>query len=98
MEMNVIGIGDVAFVTAGYEMFAANGIYIKENSPYKATFILYLANGSGNYIPAEYAYNFDGGYEVGAGYPRGAAEELANGYVSMLEELYAGATGGQNNG
>lgn len=98
MQVDVFQLGELGFASVPYEMFDTSGQFIKENSPYKATFILYLANGSGTYIPAEYAYNFEGGYEVGAGYPKGAAEELANGYVSMLEELHAGVTGGQNNG
>ena len=83
-------LGDVAFVTAPYEMFDTNGRYIKDNSPFNTTFVVTCANLSGGYMPAEWAYYEDvQAYEVGnGGYDKGTAETLANGYVEMLNELH----------
>ena len=83
-------LGDVAFVTAPYEMFDTNGRYIKDNSPFNTTFVVTCANLSGGYMPAEWAYYEDvQAYEVGnGGYDKGTAETLANGFVEMLNELH----------
>lgn len=97
MNVDVFQLGELGFASVPYEMFDSNGMFIKENSPYKHTFILYLCNGSGTYIADRASYNY-GGYEVQhGGALKGAAEELASGYVAMLEELYTGVTGGENN-
>lgn len=87
MELNAVSIGSVAFVTAGYEMFAANGMYIKENSPYDMTFVVGYSNEHNNYIPASYVFEYDA-YEVDNNYfEKGTAEMLAEKFVSMLETL-----------
>lgn len=86
-----ISVGDLAFAVASYEMFTANGVYIKENSPFDMTFILTCANTSNRYMPAEHAYNYKGeqAYEVGnGGFEKGVAEIVANGFVEMLTELH----------
>lgn len=85
-------IGDVAFITAAYEMFDTNGVFIKENSPYDMTFVVTMANGVAGYVPAEWAYEYGENvvaYEVATGgHAKGTAETLANGFVEMLTELY----------
>lgn len=96
----VFCVGDLAFVSVSYEMFDTNGSFIKENSPFDATFIMYLSSdGDGvGYVAAEGAYDY-GGYEVEyRNYPKGSAELLADGYVGMLKQLHEGVTGGQGNG
>lgn len=85
-----ITIGDVAFVTAPYEMFNGSGEYIKENSPFDITFISTVSNGGKGYIPTEETFEY-GGYEVSrCNYDKGTAEKLAEGYVALLKELYDG--------
>lgn len=85
-----ISMGDVAFITAPYEMFDTNGRFIKDNSPFETTFVVTCANSSNKYVPAEWAYYEDVvAYEVrAANYPKGTAEGLADGFVEMLNELY----------
>ncbi len=71
-------IGDVAFTMHPYEMFDTNGKFVKDNSPFNITFVVTLANNSGGYIAAEWAYEY-GGYEVEyVGYNKGTAEDLAS--------------------
>lgn len=81
-------VGDVAFVTAPYEMFDTNGKFIKENSPFAMTFVVTCANDARGYIASKNTYAY-GGYEVEySGYARGTAEALADGYVQLLHSLY----------
>lgn len=83
----VISVGDISFVTAPYEMFAAHGVYIKDNSPFSSTFIISCANGSMGYIPTNLAYDY-GCYESHTGrFARGTGDELAESFVSALNEL-----------
>lgn len=87
MELNALRAGDIAFATVPYEMFNSNGRYIKENSPFKMTFVLGYCNGFNSYLPDDNAFNYDC-YEVNARrFPRGSAEEVARRNVQMLEEL-----------
>ena len=80
-------IGDVGFAVAPYEMFDTNGMYIKENSPFKMTVITTCANGAYGYIPTEIAIEH-GGYEPdNTRYAAGTAEELAELYVKLLTDV-----------
>jgi len=85
MGLHAISIGDaVSFITAPYEMFAAQGVYIKENTPYDMTFVMTCCNGATSYLPTEKAYDF-GCYESHTGrFERGTAEDLAETFVEML--------------
>ena len=88
IELNAIRVGPVGFVTAPYEMFDTNGMFIKENSPFDTTFVMTCANGDNNYIAAEYAFEGSGTYEVhNRTYPKGSAEALADTFVEMLKSL-----------
>ena len=90
--MYVFSIGDIAFVSAAYEMFSENGTYIKENSPFDVTIVCTLGYYAVGYIPSYDAYEYEGvglSYEASAGYyARGTGEALAEKYVEMLNELY----------
>jgi len=86
MEINTIALGDIAFVTAPYEMFCDNGKTIKESSPYKMTFILTCSNGAHNYLASDFSFSH-GCYEADTRiYPRGTAERLVENYLEMLQE------------
>lgn len=87
MEMNVIGIGDVAFVTAGYEMFAGNGLYIKENSPYKMTVIMGYANDNNMYIPSIDSFEYEAYENDQCRYEPGTGEMLAETLLNMLKQI-----------
>jgi len=88
VPLNAFVIGDVAFVAAPYEMFSANGQFVKENSPYKMTFVSTCTNGYDSYIPYAPTYEY-GGYEAnGCSYVKGTAEKLADTFVAMLKQLH----------
>ena len=81
-------IGEFAFITAPYEMFAQSGMDIKSGSPYDTTFIISMQNGSDGYIPTKPAYDY-GCYESHTGkYAPGTAELLVEEFVGMLEQLH----------
>ena len=88
IEINAIRIGSIGFVTAPYEMFDVNGMFIKDGSPFETTFIMTCCNGGNNYIAAQYAFDGGGTYEVhNRTFPAGTAEDLADTYVEMLTGL-----------
>ena len=77
-------IHDLAFVAATYEMFSENGVAIKENSPYKYTFII---SGNRSYIPSigTFAYqSYEGDVTY---YIPGTAELLQKEFIDLLKGL-----------
>lgn len=87
VELNVLSAGDISFATAPYEMYASNGMFIKENTPFAMTFVLGYCNGSFNYIVDKKGFeNFF--YEVKCRrFPEGTAEALVQTHVDMLKEI-----------
>lgn len=89
IDIHAFSIGDVAFITAPYEMFDSNGVQIKEGSPFKMTLIATLANESYGYIPSALGWE-NGGYSVDTTrFGEGSAELLVESYLSLLEQLYS---------
>ena len=87
-SVSVITFGDVALVSAPYEMFSPNGIYIKETSPFAMTVIATQSNAAVGYLPAKITFTY-GSYETNTSrYEEGTAEVLADLYISMLNELH----------
>ena len=83
-----ISLGDLAFVTAPFELFDTNGMQIKEGSPFSMTFVLTCANDNLSYLPSELAFKH-GGYAVDVTlFTRGTAEGLVSSYLDMLNSLY----------
>ena len=89
------GFGDVGFVMAPYEMFQSNSIKIRNESPYKMTFIGTLANASDNkfYLPDAEAYHAENPYGVSAKYVEGDSEIFHEEYMRLLNETFT--AGGQ---
>ena len=88
ITIGTIGIGNIGFAWAPYEMFAKNGAEIKEKSPFDLTFVMGYSNGREGYMAADYAYDV-GGYEVySCEYARGTAEQLQNQLIAMLNDIY----------
>lgn len=87
MPMYAISIGDVALITAPYEMFDTNAKYIRDNSPFETTMIVTCANSQNSYIPSAYGF-IHGCYEADCTrvYP-GTGERYANLYIDMLNEI-----------
>jgi len=87
LPLFVFSLGEVAFVTAPYEMFSESGIAIKADSPFAMTFVATCANANFTYIPITSTFEY-GGYEVGmTKTAQGTAEKLVSEYVSLLKQL-----------
>ncbi len=87
VELGAFSIGEIGFVTNTLETFADQGLFVKENSPFKHNFIITSCRG---YIACDEAYDYIA-YEVhgsSAYYARGAAEKMANKWVEMLKEIH----------
>ena len=86
-EIGAVSVGDISFAIAPYEMFDTQGMFIKDNSPFAMTFIMGYCNDMNFYMPSELSFE-NGCYEVdNSYYVKGTAEDLANRYVAMLNEL-----------
>lgn len=86
MNIYAISVGQLGFIGAPYEMFAAHGMYIKENSPAAMTFVCSCCNGANSYVPTKEAFDYIC-YESTIGYYVGeAGDELAQHFVRLLEE------------
>jgi len=91
LEAYAFSIGDVAFVTAPYEMFSINGAQIKAGSPFDMTFVATCANAANGYIPSYEGFSYPSGTSYGGSrtqYARGTGEEMVERYLLMLEGLY----------
>lgn len=87
MNIYAFRVGELGFVCAPYEMFGANGMFIKEYSPYAMTFVVSCANHAQAYLASDLAFTH-GCYEVDTRrFPRGTAEKVADNFVEMLKEL-----------
>jgi hypothetical protein len=63
VEIQVLMLGDVAFVAYPGEPFAELGLRTKAQSPYPKTWVCGVANGYVGYVPTPHAF-WHGGYEV----------------------------------
>ena len=85
IPLTAVSFGDIAFATAGYEMFDTNGKDIREGSPFQTTFICSLTNSNLGYF-ADSDYWDHGGYEVLTNrFEKGHAELCANTLIDMLK-------------
>jgi neutral ceramidase len=88
VEVQVISLGDVAWVSVPGEYFAELGMEIKKRSPFRQTIIVELANGSIGYIPTKRAFA-EGNYEpTTARCAPGSGEILVETAVNLLNELH----------
>lgn len=86
--MYAFSIGDVAFVTAPYEMFDTNAKQIREGSPFKMTIVSSCSNAGNGYIPSAYGFQH-GCYEADCcNFKPGTGEKFAEIYIDMLKQLY----------
>ena len=87
MDLYAFRVGDLGFICAPYEMFGANGMFVKEYSPYAMTFVVSCANHAQAYLASDLAFTH-GCYEVDTRrFPRGTAEKCAENFVEMLKEI-----------
>jgi neutral ceramidase len=92
VEVQVVSVGQAAFVGLPGEIFTEFGLDIKTRSPFPFTFIAELANGWHGYIPTRQAFEH-GGYEPRLGLTSRlvpeAGERMADAAVNLLRKLSA---------
>ena len=82
-------VSALGFAVVPFEMFDTNGMFIKENSPFEATFVLTCANQHNTYLPSALGFQ-NGGYEVDqCHFAPGTGEIIADTYVQMLTDLHS---------
>jgi hypothetical protein len=87
VEVQVIALGDLAWVSLPGEIFVELGMAIKKASPFPHTLIAELANGSVGYIPNREAYP-QGNYEVvSSRCAAGSGERLVDSAELLLKSL-----------
>lgn len=88
LEVQAIRISnDAAIVTLPGEVFVDLGLMIKQQSPFKTTFVIELCNDSPGYIPTKKAFA-EGSYEtVNSRVKTGGGEMMAEMAVKLLKEL-----------
>ncbi len=92
LPISAISFGDISFAAAPYEMFDTNGMYIKDNSQFKTTFVCAYTNGHFGYIPSALGYQ-NGGYEAYISrFEAGTGELVADKLVEMLKAQYNAET------
>lgn len=80
-----VAFGDLAFVSAPYEMFHENGKQVRDGSPYKTTFVCTLAHASNGYVPSAIGYEH-GAYETfNCRFAAGSGEDFANEMIRLLK-------------
>lgn len=93
-RLQIIRLGDIAFVGIPGEMFGRLGLELRRRSPFRHTCIIGLANEQIGYIPDRKAY-VDGGYQTWVGWHSklevGTGEAMVDEAVAILEELYDAA-------
>ena len=91
--LQVMVIGDIAFVGVPGELFNDLGLDIKRRSPYRYTYIIALANDAIGYIPDRKGFGL-GGYQLWSNWvshlPEGTGEIMADRAVQILYETYDG--------
>ncbi len=88
VEVQVISLGELAWVGLPGEIFVELGLQVKRGSPFKQTMIAELANGSIGYVPNRVAYA-QGAYEVvSARCAEGSGEKLVESAVKQLRAQF----------
>jgi hypothetical protein len=98
VEIQALGLGDVAFVGFPCELFSELGLRVKEASPFSTTVICELANGYVGYVPTRQAFDH-GGYEPRFAYSSRLVPEagdlMTDAALELLHQL-AGSVPGRS--
>lgn len=87
MHLSAMTLGELSFVFAPYEMFSAEGIWIKENTPGAMTFVVTCANETHSYLPSKEAFNWDVYEKLVTLFAPGTAEEVAQTLIQIVQNL-----------
>ena len=94
LYLSALTIGEVAFATVPCELHDTLGVQVKEESPFKVTFMCGYTNGHHGYVPASFAFE-NGGYEVESTYyERGTGEKIVEDLLTLLREINSLCTKG----
>jgi len=74
-------------VLAPYEMFCKHSMKIKEDSPFKETFMITLGQGGEGYLPTLEAFEYHSYEACVTNFARGTGETMVEKYVEMLNGL-----------
>jgi hypothetical protein len=88
--IQVVLVGDIAFVGVPGGLFGELGLEIKRRSPFRYTYVVGLANDFMGYLPDAEAFDL-GGYQTWAHVAiseRGTGEAIVNEAVRILNDLY----------
>jgi len=81
-------VGDVVFAVIPGEAFDANGMQVKQGSPFAMTVVATCANSGQGYIPSKLGWEH-GGYSCDTTrFCPGSGEVLAEHYIDMLKQLH----------
>lgn len=88
ITLSAISAGDLAFAFAPYEMYAANGVEIRQGAPFAMTMVLTSADeGLDGYIPTALAFSHGGYASDTCKFMPGIGEELTGELITMLKDL-----------
>ena len=84
VPFTAIAFGDVAFVSASYEMFHQSAQDVRSASPFQTTFVCTLAHAANGYVPTAIGYEH-GGYETwNCRFAAGSGEKFAEEMIRLL--------------
>lgn len=86
--LSAFSVGDFGFVAAPYEMFDTQGVTIREDSPFAATFVISCCNGVDGYIPSMEGFQNETYEAYSSRFKPGTGESLAEEFGKMLDQLY----------
>lgn len=87
VRLSALKVGTIVFIGIGGEVMNEIGTTLKEQSPYKYTFVITHCNGSCGYIVTDKAFK-EGGYEVrGSKVMPGTEKILLENLLEMIQEL-----------
>lgn len=88
IELSAFSVGDFGFAVAPYEMFDTQGVTIREESPFQATFVISCCNNAYGYIPSMEGFENDTYEAYSCRFKPGTGEALADEFMSMLGQLH----------
>lgn len=93
LKVQVLKVGDLAVVAIPCEVFTDIGLAVKRRSPFKAAFVVSLANGYNGYLPTP-AHHALGGYETWRARSSylevNASEKIEAAVTELFRELLTG--------
>lgn len=87
MPLSAMKLGGLSFVFAPYEMFGAQGTWIKAHTPGDMTFVVTCCNESHSYLPTKEAFNWDVYEKLVTLFAPGTAEDAAEKLIELARSL-----------